>query len=258
MKRDLVIAIAGAGGFLGKALAERFRAAGHTVLPLPREIGLLPGCDVLIQPDGRGLASRLPDAVSLPKVFILASSTDYYGHRPVEALDETSPPGRNLRAEACAAAEAEARKADALGVRTVILRFGEILDPSGGYLGRMLPLMRRGLCFVMGDPDDRFSWISLEDALRLVEFAMRKESLRGAVNAVAPVAATQGAFARAAASLARRRVLGRLRSRRLRASLGILADIQDVAPRAALREGFGYVHPTLQFWWSSVDEPEVA
>jgi NAD dependent epimerase/dehydratase family enzyme len=78
---------------------------------------------------------------------------------------------------------------------------------------------------------------------------MRKE-VRGVLNAVAPVAATQGAFARAAASIAGRRVLGRLRSRRLRASLGILSDIQDVAPARALQEGFGFVHPTLQFWRS--------
>lgn len=245
MKRDLVIAVAGHQGFLGAALLARLRAANHTVIPLPREIGLLPGCDVLIQLDDQDLVSRLPDAVCLPKVFIYGSSTDYYGHRPGEPLDESSPPGRGPRA----AAEAAALRAATLGIRTVILRFGEVLDPSGGYLGRMLPLMRRGLCFVMGDPGDRFSWISLEDALRLIEFAMLKE-IRGVVNAVAPVAATQGAFARAAASLARRRVLGQLRSRRIRASLGILADIQDVAPARALQEGFGFVHPTLQFWRS--------
>jgi NAD dependent epimerase/dehydratase family enzyme len=245
MKRDLVVAVAGHRGFLGTALVERLRAAGHTVLPLPRAIGILPGCDALVQLDDSDPVSRLPDAVCLPKVLIVASSTDYYGHRPGEALDESSPPGPGPRA----AEEEKARRAEALGVRTVILRFGEILDPSGGYLGRLLPLMKRGLCFVMGDPDDRFSWISLEDALRLIEFAMRKE-VRGVLNAVAPVAATQGAFARAAASIAGRRVLGRLRSRRLRASLGILSDIQDVAPARALQEGFGFVHPTLQFWRS--------
>jgi uncharacterized protein len=263
MKRDLVIAVAGHQGFVGAALVERLRGEGHTVIPLSREIGLLPGCDALIQLDGdvagtRELVSRLPGAVSLPKVFLHGSSTDFYGHRPGEELDEQSPAGRGVRADVCAATEAEARKAEALGIRTVILRFGAVLDPSGGYLGRVLPLMRRGLCFVMGDPGDRFSWISLEDALRMVEFAMRKESFRGALNVTAPVAATQGAFAKAAASLAKRRVLGQLRSRRLRASLGLLTDIQDVAPAASLQEGFGHVHPTLQFWWSAIDNTEVA
>jgi NAD dependent epimerase/dehydratase family enzyme len=261
MKKDLVIAIAGSDGFVGSALVARLRAAGHTVIPIPDEPGLMPGSDVLIHLDReadvsetRRLVSRLGDAVSRPRVFLHASSVDVYGHRPGEPLDESSAPGRGPRAAACLSAEAEARAAERLGIRTVLLRFGAVLDPSGGCLGRLLPLMRRGLCFVFGDPGDRFSWISLEDALRLLEFAMERESLRGVLNATAPVAATQGAFARAAAALAGRRVLGRLRSRLLRRRLGVFSDIQDVAPVRALQEGFGHLHPTLQFWNDMVHE----
>jgi uncharacterized protein (TIGR01777 family) len=284
MKKDLVIAITGSHGFIGSALVARFRVQGHTVIPLPREIGLLPGCDVLIHLAGespagywtarkrraiytsrvlgtRRLISRLRDAVSLPKVFLCASAVGFYGHRPGQPLDETSAPGRGFRAETCLDWEAEAMKAEELGLRTVRLRFGTILDPAGGYLGRMLPLLRHGLCFVLGDPEDKFSWISLEDALRMVEFAMHRETVIGALNVVAPVAATQGAFARAAAALAGRRVIGRLRAGLLRAGLGELAsaivDVQDVAPAKALQEGFGHVHPTLQFWVSSMDKPEI-
>jgi hypothetical protein len=247
---------------------------------LPREIGLLPGCDALIHLGGespagywtarkrraiynsrvlgtRRLVSRLRDAVSLPKVFLCASATGFYGHRPGEPLDETSGPGRGFRTDTCVDWEFEAMKAEELGIRTVRLRFGTILDPSGGYLGRMLPYLRRGLCFVLGDPEDRFSWISLEDALRMTEFAMRRETVSGALNVVAPVAATQGAFARAVAAIAGRRVIGQLRAGLLRAGLGELAaaivDVQDVAPAKALQEGFGHVHPTLQFWSSSLD-----
>ena len=261
MKKDLVIAVAGSEGFVGAALVARLRAAGHTVIPLPAVSGNLPGSDVLIHlgresdvQETRRLISRLGDAVSLPKVLLHGSSTDLYGHRPGEALDETSAPGRGLRAEACRATEAEARGAERLGIRTVLLRFGAVLDPSGGLLGTMLPLLRRGLCFVLGDPADRFSWISLDDALRMIEFAMTTESVRGALNVTAPVAATQGAFARAAASLAGRRVLGRLRSRLLRRTLGVFTDLQDVAPAKSLQEGFGHQHPTLQFWMSALED----
>jgi uncharacterized protein (TIGR01777 family) len=284
MKKDLVIAVTGTHGFVGSALVARFRAQGHTVLALPREIGLLPGCDVLIHLGGespagywtarkrraiynsrvlstRRLVSRLPDAVSLPKVFLCASAVGFYGHRPGEPLDETSGPGRGFRTDTCVDWEFEAMKAEALGIRTVRLRFGTILDPSGGYLGRMLPFLRRGLCFVLGNPEDRFSWISLEDALRMIEFAMVRETVSGALNVVAPVAATQAAFARAAARLAGRRVIGQLRPGLLRAGLGELAsaivDVQDVAPAKALQEGFGHVHPTLQFWISSREKPEM-
>lgn len=284
MRRDLVIAVTGSHGFVGSALTASFRAAGHTVLPVPREIGLLPGCDVLIHLAGespagpwtapkrraifesrvlgtRRIVGRLQDAVALPRVFLCASAVGYYGHRPGEPLDESSAPGHGFRPETCVAWEAEARKAEELGIRTVRLRFGQVLDPSGGYLGRMLPLLRRGLCFVLGDPADRFSWISLADAVRMVDFAMRSESVRGALNVTAPVAATQGAFAKAAAALAGRRVVGRLRAGLLRAALGELAsafvDIQDAAPARALQEGFGHVHPSLPYWVSSLERLEV-
>jgi NAD dependent epimerase/dehydratase family enzyme len=95
----------------------------------------------------------------------------------------------------------------------------------------------------------------------MIEFAMVREAVSGALNVVAPVAATQGAFARAAARLAGRRVIGQLRPGLLRAGLGELAsaivDVQDVAPAKALQEGFGHVHPTLQFWISSREKPEL-
>jgi hypothetical protein len=76
MKRDLVIAMTGIRSRLGRILARRLRAEGHTVLPVPLHYGLLPGSDVLIHL-GRGarrLAARLPDAVTLPaKVLTTAT-----------------------------------------------------------------------------------------------------------------------------------------------------------------------------------------
>lgn len=280
MSHDLVIAMTGSHGFLGTALSARLRAEGHTVLPVSREPGILPGSDVLIHLAGespaglwttrkkqairdsrvegtRRVVGRLGSAVSRPKVLLCASAVGYYGHRPGEPLEETSAPGAGFRASTCVAWETEARTAEALGIRTVRLRFGSILDPSGGYLGRTLPLLRRGLCFVLGDPADRFAWVSLTDAVRMIQFAIENESVQGAINVTAPVAATQGAFARAAAALAGRRVVGRLRSGLLRAALGEFAsafvDIQDVAPARALQEGFSHVHPTLKYWISSVE-----
>ena len=56
MRRDLVIAITGCHGFVGSALADCLRAAGHTVIALPRELGLLPGCDALVHLGGESPA----------------------------------------------------------------------------------------------------------------------------------------------------------------------------------------------------------
>lgn len=265
-----VIGITGAGGFLGRALSRRLAGAGHTVVPVPRAPGLLPRFDALVHLAGenvaglwtrgkrrrilesrtggtRRLVSRMREAP--PGVFLCASAAGYYGHRPGEVLDENAPPGRGFRPGVCVAWEREARAAEALGVRTVLLRFGTVLDPSGGYLGRMLPFLRRGLCFVLGRPRDRFSWVSLEDAVRFVAFALERPSLRGPVNVTAPRALTQGEFARTVARWLGRRVLGRLPRSALRLALGELAsafvDWQDVRPVRARAEGFRFSRTLL-------------
>ncbi len=279
MRRRLVIGLTGASGFLGRPLAARLAAAGHSVVPLPREMGALPGVDALVHLAGESVAglwtarkrraileSRVEGTRRLvlrmrglgrpPAVFVSASATGIYGHRPGEILDDDALPGAGFRSDVCRAWEAEARAAEALGVRTVLLRFGSVLDPGGGYLGKMAPLLRRGFCFVLGRGSDRFPWISREDATRLVEFAIETPGLSGPVNAVAPRTATQKEFARAAAALFRRHVLGRVPRRVLRALLGEFArafiDSQDVRPAKALRHGFVFQHPDLGTWTPSL------
>lgn len=76
MKRDLVIAMTGTRGRIGKALAARLRAEGHTVVPVPRELGQLPGSNLLIHlgRDTRRLAARLPDAVTLPENVVTTAA----------------------------------------------------------------------------------------------------------------------------------------------------------------------------------------
>ena len=269
----LVIGITGANGFLGRPLSRRLTAAGHTVIPIPRQLGALPMVDAVIHLAGesiagfwtarrkrrifesrvegtRRLVERMVELDRRPRVFISASAAGFYGHRPGEVLTEESSNGRGFRARVCAAWEAEARAAEALGIRTVIPRFGTILDPSGGYLGKLMPLYRRGLCFVIGRASDRFPWISLEDAIRFIERSLADPSIRGPVNVVAPGTATQGEFARAIAAWLGRHVLGRLPRTALRLALGELAtaftDSQDVRPAEAIRRGFEFLHPTLE------------
>jgi hypothetical protein len=279
MKGGLVVGLTGASGFLGRPLAARLAAAGHTVVPIPREMGALPGLDALVHLAGesvaglwtagkrrailesrvegtRRLVERMRELRRPPAVFVSASATGLYGHRPGEVLEDDAGPGSGFRSEVCRAWEAEAREAEKFGVRTVLLRFGSVLDPDGGYLGRMTPFLRRGLCFVLGRGSDRFPWISRTDAVRLVEFALATPGLAGPVNAVAPRSATQKEFARAAAALFRRHVLGRVPRRLLRAVLGEFArafiDSQDVRPAKALRHGFVFLHPDLETWTPSL------
>jgi uncharacterized protein (TIGR01777 family) len=260
----MLIALTGSGGFVGRALARRLWAAGHTVVPVSREPGVLPGVEAVVHLGGesiagrwtagrrrailqsrvegtRRLVDRMRDQEDRPAVFLCASGAGVYGDRPGETLTEESAPGRGFRTEVCLAWEAEARRAQSLGIRTVMLRFGAVLDPGGGILSRLLPWHRRGLSFVIGGAGDPFPWIGLGDALGLVEFCLGAP-LRGPVNGASPETVTQEEFARLLAAATGHRLLGRMPGWALRLALGEMAralvDRQHVLPARALGHGF--------------------
>ena len=139
-----------------------------------------------------------------PRVLVCASATGYYGDRGDEVLDEQSNPGAGFLAEVCEAWEAATEPARQRGIRVVHLRLGIVLDRDGGALAKMLPAFRLGLGGRLGTGRQYWSWISLEDLLRVVELALQNDRLSGAVNVVSPAAATNADFTRALARALRR------------------------------------------------------
>ena len=71
----------------------------------------------------------------------------------------------------CVAWENAANEAATAGVRVVPLRIANVMGMGGGFLGKLLPIYRRGACFTLGDADGSFAWVSLLDAVRpIVDF----------------------------------------------------------------------------------------
>ena len=142
----------------------------------------------------------LSDAVSRmpvpPKVMISASAIGYYGDRGTEVLKEDSLAGRGFLPEVCQAWEAATAPAIQKGVRVVQLRFGIILSPKGGALAKMLPPFKMGLGGVIGPGSQYVSWIALDDALGVINYALFGDSIFGAINTVAPQAVTNAEFTR--------------------------------------------------------------
>ncbi|MFN3436065.1 MAG: TIGR01777 family oxidoreductase [Acidovorax sp.] len=209
------------------------------------------------------LASRVDTTVAVvqlmrrlqkaPRVLVSASAVGFYGaspHASMEPLDETAPPRPGeFQSDLCAAIEHEARRAEALGVRVVRMRFGVVLGHGGGAYPMQALAARLGLGAVLGHGLQSAPWIHLEDAVGLVRFAMAHQYLQGPVNAVAPEAMTQAAFARALAASFGRRVWLRMPGLSLRAVLGemstLLLDGQNAVPSAALAQGYRFVHLRL-------------
>jgi uncharacterized protein len=171
----------------GENIAQRWTAAAKQRIRASRVDATLLLCEAL---------ARLPQ---LPRVLVCASATGFYGDRGEAVLDERSGLGTGFLAEVCQAWEAAAEPARQCGIRVVHLRLGIVLARHGGALARMLPAFRLGLGGWLGMGRQFWTWIELEDLLRVVELALQDDRLSGPVNAVSPEAATNADFTRALA-----------------------------------------------------------
>lgn len=186
-----------------------------------------------------------------PSVLLSASAVGIYGHRPQEILDESSSPSAvdDFRAHTCVAWEAAAVVAETCGIRTVQLRFGNILSTDGGYLGTLRTALRWLPCVIPGDPHVMMPWVSRDDAIRLITVTLEKTHLRGPLNVVSPHVVTQGEFFETVAQCLGTRVRGRLPTWLVRRVLGEFATAflysQHVVPNKALSAGFVFQDPTL-------------
>ena len=147
----------------------------------------------------RLLSDTLAQLNHPPKVIVCASATGFYGNRGSEVLTEESPAGNGFLPEVCQAWEAAAETARERGIRVLHLRFGIVLARQGGALAKMLPAFRFGLGGRLGTGRQFWSWIALEDVLRLMERALQDDRLSGVVNAVSPEPITNAGFTEALA-----------------------------------------------------------
>lgn len=197
------------------------------------------------------LARTLARLQQPPAVLVCASAVGYYGDRGDEVLDESSAAGTGFLAEVVQAWEEAARPAVEAGVRVVSLRFGVVLAPSGGALGKLLPLFRRGLGGPIGGGRQWMSWIALDDAIAAIRFALEERELRGALNAVAPEPVTNAHFTHALGHALHRPALVPVPATALRLLYGEMAEetllaSQRVLPKALQRAGFHFRYPTLE------------
>jgi uncharacterized protein len=136
-----------------------------------------------------------------PKVFVAGSATGFFGDRGDDEMTEASPAGTTFLAEVCKEWEAESRRAEDMGIRTVLLRTGIVLSKDGGALATMLTPFKLGVGGVVGSGKQWMSWVSLDDVVAIVNFVLDNETMRGAVNVVAPNPVTNEEFTKTLGSV---------------------------------------------------------
>jgi uncharacterized protein (TIGR01777 family) len=197
------------------------------------------------------LARTLPALDRRPAVLVSASAVGVYGDRGDELLTEDSPPGAGFLAELCRDWEAAAGPVTAAGIRLVTVRSGIVLSPAGGALERQLPLFRLGLGGRLGSGRQWTSWVSIDDEVRAILFALRHAELSGPVNVTAPAPVTNSQFTAALGRALRRPAILPVPAAALTVVLGralatemILAS-QRVLPTVLEAAGFRFAQPEL-------------
>ena len=160
-----------------------------------------------------------------PAVLISASGMGYYGDGGDREVHVGDPPGGDFLGRLAAAWEAEALKAERLGIRVVLPRFGMVLGSHGGALSKMALPFRFGLGAVLGTGKQYWSWIHIGDAVELLVQAIKDERFRGPVHAVAGESMTQREFSRVLAHNLHRPLWFRVPVPGLRLALGEMADL---------------------------------
>jgi len=286
------IAISGASGLIGTALVGHLRSEGHTVQRLVRrkaqapdeiqwdpasnsvDIDALTGVDAIIHLAGANvgdhrwtkkyraeiLNSRLLGTTAIahavttvtPKVFISASAIGYYGETGNRAVTESDRGGDDFLAAVCREWEAAADLVS--NTRVVKIRTGLVLEPTGGALGRMLPLFRFGVGGKLGSGKQWWSWITLHDQIRAICHLLESD-LSGPVNLTSPNPVTNQDFTAALARALHRPALLPVPGFALKIALGgfsteILGS-KKVLPQALLDSGFTFDYPHIT---SALDE----
>lgn len=182
--------------------------------------------------------------------LINASAVGYYGNTKDRVVDENDSAGTGFLAQLCVDWETATRPAQQSGARVVLARTGVVLSPAGGMLRRMRPLFSVGLGARLGSGRQYMSWISLEDEVRALQFAIAQPNLSGPVNLTGPAPVTNAEFTTAFGRAVNRPTPLMLPSVAVRAAFGEFADEglligQRAIPSALERAGFQFHHNTI-------------
>ncbi len=280
------IAVTGASGLIGSALVGYLKSQGHTVQRLVRraavsseeitwdpiagtvDMDALAGVDAVIHLAGAGVSdkrwtkkyraeilnSRLLGtttiakavAVVKPQVFISASAIGWYGESGNRAVVESDRVGDDFLAAVCREWESAADLAG--DVRTVKLRTGLVLDPTGGALGKILPIFRFGLGGKLSNGKQWWSWITLHDQIRAIAFLLENK-ISGPVNLTSPNPVTNSEFTAGLARALHRPALFPVPALALKIVLGGFSSevlgSKKVMPQALTEAGFTFDYPHI-------------
>ncbi|HWT05721.1 MAG TPA: TIGR01777 family oxidoreductase [Xanthomonadales bacterium] len=269
------VTILGASGFIGRHLSAALRARGDDVVEASvrdpaAAAAASAGSDVVVNLAGAPVAVRwtaaskaamwssrvdaarayleaLADVHPRPQAYVGGSAIGYYGTSRTATFTESSPPGDDFLGKLCAAWEAQADGAAALGMRVAKLRTGLVLGRGGGVLGKLLPIFRLGGGGVIATGKQWYSWIHMDDEVGIALHAI--DGVEGVLNASAPQPVTNADFTHALGHAVGRPTIVPVPGFAATLMLGegavAVTEGQRVLPERTLATGYVFRHPEL-------------
>jgi len=205
----------------------------------------------------RSLVRFAGQASLRPSLLINASAIGFYGDRGNDVLTEDAAAGSDFLATLCRDWETEARRAQSVNTRVVLLRTGLVLDPRGGALARMLLPFKLFAGGPFGSGRQFVSWIHRDDWVALVLWLLNARDVAGPVNATAPGPVTNAEFTDALGRALHRPSWLPAPAFALKLALGemsgpLLLFSQRVMPDRARGAGFSFGYATLERAFSNL------
>ncbi len=197
------------------------------------------------------LAQAIIAAEPRPRVLVSQSAIGYYGDRGDAIVDEDTGPGESFDAEVCVAWEAAAKQVEAADVRLATIRTGLVLDKDSGLLSELLLPFKLGVGGPVAGGANYMPWISLDDEVALLLWALDNPSASGVYNGTAPEPVTNREFSKALGRALGRPAIVPVPKWAVKARLGgelgeVATGGQRAVPRRALDQGFEFKHPDIE------------
>jgi uncharacterized protein (TIGR01777 family) len=180
-----------------------------------------------------------------PQVLISGSAIGWYGDGGERELTEQTPPViDDFASQLCIAWEETAQRAEALGIRVILIRTGLVLSAEGGFLSRLLLPFKLGLGGPIGNGRQWMPWIHINDQIALIDFLLHQKDASGPYNACSPQPVRNREFAQTLGSVLHRPSFMPMPALALKVCLGELSLLllggQKAVPARLLQAGFTF------------------
>ena len=180
-----------------------------------------------------------------PAVLISGSAVGWYGDGGERELDEASAPvSEDFASRLCIAWEETAQRAQALGMRVVLVRTGLVLAADGGMMQRLLPPFKLGMGGPIGGGRQWMPWVHIDDQIAAIDFLLNRDDAQGPYNICAPSPVRNRDFAKALAAVLHRPAFMPMPAVALRLLMGELSVLllggQRARPSRLLEAGFTF------------------